>query len=63
MGKNSQLHLFLETELLDELRKQSERLNLSVSEVCRQKIRQSDRLDKIEFILEMILRRLDKNEN
>jgi len=58
MKKNCQLHLFLETELLDELRKQSERLNLSVSEICRQKIRQSDRLDKIEFILEMILKKL-----
>ena len=59
MKKNCQLHLFLETELLDELRKQSERLNLSVSEICRQKIRQADRLDKIEFILEMILRKLN----
>lgn len=38
MGMNSQLHLILPTKDLDYLRKEAEKLDISVSEVIRRKI-------------------------
>ena len=57
MKKNSQLHLFLETQTLNNLKKQASEDNVSVSELCRQKIREEPRLTRIELILERLLKR------
>ena len=54
MKKNSQLHIFLETELRELLEKQAKEGGLSVSELCRQKLRENDKLDRVEFILQQI---------
>ena len=62
MGKNSQLHLFLETETLNNLKKKASENNISVSELCRQKISQNSKIDRIEFMIEKILRKIE-NEN
>ncbi|MEK6909256.1 MAG: hypothetical protein AABX23_04360 [Nanoarchaeota archaeon] len=54
MKKNSQLHLYLETDLLDKLKKIAEENKVSVSEICRRKIKEIPQLNKIELtILEM----------
>lgn len=54
MKKNSQIHLFIETELLDKIKKQAQERELSISELCRRKVRESLQLEKIEFLLREI---------
>lgn len=58
MGKNSQIHLFLETNLLETLKKQAIEENISVSELCRQKLIESPKINRIEFMLEKIINEL-----
>lgn len=55
MKKNSNLHIVLETELLDKLKQEAEEKDLLLSELCRHKLRQNDQLNRIEFMIEQIL--------
>ncbi len=55
MKKNSQLHITLSSELLDLLRKEAENKNIVLAELCRQKLRENSKLEKIENLLEKIL--------
>jgi len=55
MGKNAHLHIVLETEFLNSLKKQARERMLSISELCRQKLYDSVQLDRIEMMLEKIL--------
>ncbi len=48
MPKNFQIHLRIETKVIDQLKKQASDENLSFGEVCRQKLRQNSKLEKIE---------------
>jgi len=53
MGKNAHLHLVVETETLLKLKNQAEKENVSLSELCRQKLGDPSQLDLInKFILE-----------
>ncbi len=61
MKKNSQIHLFLETELKEKLEKEAQGQNISFSELCRQRLRDNDRLSKIEYVLEQIQIILNKS--
>ena len=63
MKKNSQIHLFLETEDLESLRKQADNLGISVSEVCRQKLRECSQLSRIELRVEEIKKKLNTKLN
>jgi len=60
MGKNSQIHLFIETELKERLEKEAEENCISLSELCRQKIRTGNRLKRIEEILEKLCNSKEK---
>ncbi|OIO42606.1 hypothetical protein AUJ63_02345 [Candidatus Pacearchaeota archaeon CG1_02_35_32] len=51
MKKNSQIHLYLETELLEKLKKLAEVNNISVSEVCRRKLKDIPQLNRIESLI------------
>ena len=62
MGKNAQIHLFLETELLEALRRQAEENNISVSELCRQKLRECSQLTKIQMMLERLDKKISKED-
>ncbi len=55
MKKNSQIHLFLETELKNKLERQAREDGLTISEFCRQKLKESPKLDKIEMMLKELL--------
>ena len=57
MGKNHQIHLFLEKELKEALDKEAKDRNISISELCRHKLRQYSQLTRIEILLEKILKR------
>jgi hypothetical protein len=54
MAKNSQLHLFIETEALDTLRRESTDLGVSLSELCRQKLRKPSYLTRIETLIDKL---------
>ena len=57
MKKNSQIHIFLETELKEKLGKQADDEGISISELCRQKLKENSQLEKIEMMLENLLGR------
>mgnify|MGYP001614461048 CR=1 FL=1 len=59
MKKNSQLHLYLETDLLDKLKKIAEENKVSVSEICRRKIKEIPQLNKIELIILEMDKKID----
>ena len=63
MKKNSQIHLFLETEDLESLKKQADNLGISVSEFCRQKLRECSQLSRIELTVEEIKKKLNTKLN
>lgn len=51
MKKTFQIHLRFETSLAEKLRLQAKENNISMAELCRRKIRDSPRLDRIECVL------------
>lgn len=51
MKKNYQLHLRIESEIIEQLKKQAKISNLSLAELCRKRIRDSSQLQRIEIIL------------
>jgi len=53
--KNSQIHLRMETSLFLNLKKQIEGKYLSLSELCRQKLRKDRQLDRIELLLKKLI--------
>lgn len=63
MGKNAHLHIVLDTEFLENLKQQAKKRGLSVSELCRQKMSDNLQLDKIEYIVEQILKQNEKYRN
>jgi len=60
MGKNSQIHLFIETELKERLEKEAEENCISLSELCRQRVRVNDRLKRVENVLDILLAKITK---
>lgn len=54
MKKNSQLHLLIETDVLKKMKKKAKEENISLSEWCRKKLRESPQLDRIEAKLDKI---------
>ena len=61
MKKNAKIHFMIETALLETLRNQAEENRVSIAELCREKLRKSNQLDRIESILNKLLKQ--KNEN
>jgi len=59
MKKNSQIHLFIETELLEDLKKQAKEQEKSFSEICREKLTDSPKLARIEMMIEDISKKLN----
>lgn len=51
MRKNFQVHLYLETELVEKLKKEALEKRKSVSDICRQKLREDTQLDRIEMMI------------
>lgn len=51
MRKNFQIHLRIETEVIEALRKQAQECGTSLGELCRQKIKGYSHLSRIESLL------------
>lgn len=62
MKKNFKVNLLMETEEVESLKKQASEINISFSELIRQKIKPNHSLIKIEFLLEKILNKLENEK-
>ncbi|MDD5178505.1 MAG: hypothetical protein PHT54_04490 [Candidatus Nanoarchaeia archaeon] len=60
MGKNSQIHLFLESNLLEALKQEASERKVTISELCRQKLREASQLTRIEILLSKLDKKLAK---
>ncbi len=63
MGKNHQIHLFLEGYLKAKLQREADKLEISLSELCRHKLETSFPLTKTRFLLEKLVRELNKQNS
>lgn len=59
MNKNSQIHLYLETELLERIKRIAEENKVTVSEICRRKLREIPQLNKIESTILALDKKVD----
>ena len=55
VGKNSQIHLSLETSLKEKLIKEAEEKGICLSELCRQKLKGETQLDRIERMMKKFI--------
>ena len=55
MKKIFQIHLLLEQDLKEALEREATDRNLSLSELCRQKLRETSQFTRIELLLEKLL--------
>lgn len=60
MKKNSQIHIWLETELKEKIERQAQEDNISLGELCRQRLRENSKLVKIEMMLNELITKLKK---
>lgn len=60
MKKNAQIHLVIESEVYERLINQAIEKDISFSEICRQKLKQNNQLDKIELMIEEIKEKINK---
>ncbi len=58
MGKNAQIHLYLETDLHEALLREAKEDDVSISEICRRKLKKNTQLTRIELRLENIEKKL-----
>ena len=54
--KNSHLHMFLETSLMNKIRNEANEKSISIAELVRQKLRVNPQLDRIENKLDSIIK-------
>ena len=59
MKKNVKIHLIIESDTYEALKKEAIENDLSFAEIYRQKLRQSPALKRIEMILERIESKID----
>jgi len=60
MKRNSKIHLWLETDLKESVEKQAREEGISVCEFCRRKLKENQRIVKIEIMIERILEIVDR---
>ena len=60
MKKNHQIHLFLDKDLKQKLEQEADKLEISLSELCRHKLQTSLPLTNTRFLLEKLITELNK---
>ncbi len=60
MGKTFQLHLRIESEVITKLKKDAKDRRISISELCREKLRTNSKINQIELVLQDIYNKLNK---
>ena len=54
--KNAQLHIMIESGIMDKMKERAEKAGISLSEWCRKKLKDDSQLDRIEEKLERLLK-------
>ena len=62
MNKNSQIHFYIETPILQDLKKRAEEEGITISKLCREKLRDYSLLASIHATLEHINRKISEEE-
>jgi hypothetical protein len=62
MNKNSQIHFYIETPILQDLKRQAGEEGITVSKLCREKLRDYSILSRLQDTLEHINRKISKEE-
>ncbi len=63
MKKNHDLHFLVEASLKSKLQKEADELEISLAELCRHKLENSLPLTKTKFLLEKLVRELNKQNS
>lgn len=58
MGKNSFIHLRIETDKINEIKKKSQDEDVTVSQFCRQRLSEGSSLQRIEVKLDFLFKEL-----
>ncbi len=58
MKKTFQLHLRIESEVIESLRRQAQETHITLGELCRQKLRANTQLTRIEMLMENLTNQL-----
>jgi hypothetical protein len=59
MKNNSEIHLKLETDLFEKIKRQAIEDGVSISEICRRRIKENPQLTRIEFLMNDLNKRLN----
>jgi hypothetical protein len=62
MIKNSQIHFYIETNILQDLKKQAEEGGITLSKLCREKLRDYSLLVRLQETLNRINEKISKEE-
>ena len=62
MNKNSQIHFYIETDILKILKKQASQEDITVSKLCREKLRDYSLLVKLQETLKEINDKISKED-
>jgi hypothetical protein len=62
MNKNSQIHFYVETSVLQVLKKQAEEEGVTLSKLCREKLRDYSLLARLQETLNHINEKISKEE-
>ena len=56
MVKNAHLHIVIETDFLNQLKKQAKEKMITVSQLCRLKLQKSLQMDRIELKIDKLIK-------
>jgi hypothetical protein len=56
MGKNAHLHIVIETDFLNQLKRQAKEKMITVSQLCRLKLQKSLQMDRIELKIDKLIK-------
>ena len=56
MRKNAHLHIVIETDFLNQLKKQAKEKMITVSQLCRLKLQKSLQMDRIELKIDKLIK-------
>ena len=59
MKKNSEIHLKLETEFFEKLKAQATEERITISELCRMKLSNKSRFERIEMLIIEVIKKLE----
>ena len=62
MNKNSQIHFYIETPILQDLKKRASQESITLSKLCREELRDYSLLASLQDTLENINRKIAKEE-